>query len=115
MFCCGSGERPGTRREWQGDTRFDKRSGMRAGREERKTGVKTNWRGGRYLSLRDPGHLIPDLVTGKGSFPGPRVNGRAAILREPSTTVPEVIATVTAHSLSGKRQFHFLTTGGRYR
>lgn len=50
------------------------------------------------------------MVTLEASFPGPRVGRRAAILRECSTTVLEMIATVTApvfHSPPGDADFLF--------
>ena len=55
---------------------------------------KTGRKGGRYLSLWDPEHQLPDLVIVKLLFQDPERRDAYEILREPSTTVLEMIATL---------------------
>lgn len=55
---------------------------------------KTGRKGGRYLSLWDPEHRLPDLVIVKLLFQDPERRDAYEILREPSTTVLEMIATL---------------------
>ena len=81
---------------------------MGVGGRSEKWVSKTNPKGGQYLSLGDPGHQIPDMAISRNSFPGPRIGRRITILREPSTTVLEVIAThrvPSFHSLPGDTGF----------